>query len=1567
MPQVNLNVYPYFDDFNDDKNFYRILFRPGVAVQARELTQIQSMLQDQIATIGNYLFKDGSKIPGIESSTISINDKVRSVRLQELFEGAVINVSNFNNLWVTGEFTDIVGQVSFTYAKDDPEIGDPPTIVVSYSGGKYTSADNAEFRENEILYFFEDRSDAVNRITSAALFSAATAETTIVRVIGTILQGSDEITFAVGTEDIKIGDLVTNASIVEPLYVTAIETNNRISLSGVAETTITNSTFTFTRKNSQPSLIVTVDSGRYYKYGIFVKSLQQSIVPQKYTAQPTKALIYKYEQSVVTSEDDESLLDPSIGSTNYYAPGADRYKIFLRLQSIELDAADKTDTEAEFIEIMRFVEGRRYINNANVDRTGLRNELAKRTYDESGSYLVNPYVIDPVQVAFENKNVKFSISPGTAYVGGYEVTTISPSMIEIPKARTTSKDLAFNVNTNYGNYILVNEPSGGLLNEINAGKFNFVECHSVLNPVDESSRIGYLAFRHLEYNEGVGFDSTYKLYWYLFYPAGPEATPLSWIGFSNKYDIPVSEAQYISQVLYETNELIANINGTDVFGPFREPDVGGLAYWWNIWKSNAEDINLVKTQFATNIITIPGDSQRVLTQNKTFLRSDNSSPFYDDQFAGNIDPALTKSLVLVDNVFSPNGFSYNNPGFKVTVADVGRDVNGALIYFEPRTDKLFFPIGRNYIKDVTRISTQYSKTLFDQQFNNGQLTISLGANETFGAADGVLTDSVARQQFILVCTNQALGSALSWVDFEEKYNIPVSEAQYVSQNTYETDALIYNNVSTNTLYYGLYREPDVTGLVFWWREWKNAGGDAAALTTIQQDFALRALNDSIDAVRVLAPTKTFLESNNGSPFYTTEYLNDNLIGRNFVPVDTEATITITNGSKAATIQLNDTTFNGIGDIIFVVDNDDTPIRTKEYEEGLGHIVDITLGAYDYSVPYSDIVKVHGVFLVNQNDTFAGVWNATTVFQVNDIVYYQGLVYRALSANDAVEPPTDAGRWERLSSESLLNYYFDNGQRDGFYAFAALRWLGSDATAPGRVLIVFDYYEHIGTGPITVESYPEYDTIPIYVSQTDGRAYNMRDCLDFRPVRDKSDTVYITMKDYIKPNPLFLTECDVEYYLGRKDRVYVTNKETSSTRIGERFFVDQGVPDISPKSPRDSSDSTQMLIATLYVPPYTLNSDYVKIIYNTVNRYTMEQIGEIDRKLNALERRVRRQGLEIIALSDIITNGEGKELYKSGVFIDNFETRSKANIYSPRFRAWIDTEARECKPPVIYNTVEYATVNTDSFFERNNLIMLPFVEEAFISQRSVTVALNPNPGGVAVDPVMVVSPTSTAEPGTQKPECNDNLFEDIIGRSDPGDLGSLGSVGISCDRGGILGIVGDVVDFAGDALQATIDVAGDIADGFIDLGSDIVDGAVDVFTDIADGIGDFVGDIFGKVVCTAMNETYGFGMFRNRVWLAYSAKYLKPEHELGYHAIFLPLVKYGYYSDKKTWSTELVKNIVEHLCRHRTIDLRAVMHKNKRLAAKRDMLGMIYRFIFEPTCYAVGKMILLKRKYFDRKK
>lgn len=106
---------------------------------------------------------------------------------------------------------------------------------------------------------------------------------------------------------------------------------------------------------------------------------------------------------------------------------------------------------------------------------------------------------------------------------------------------------------------------------------------------------------------------------------------------------------------------------------------------------------------------------------------------------------------------------------------------------------------------------------------------------------------------------------------------------------------------------------------------------------------------------------------------------------------------------------------------------------------------------------------------------------------------------------------------------------------------------------------------------------------------------------------------------------------------------------------------------------------------------------------------------------------------------------------------------------------------------------------------------------------------------------------------------------------------------------------------------------------------------------------------GKIICTAMNHAYGFGSFRNAIWIAYSDKHLTKAHEVGYHTLFLPLVDYGFKrGDGKL--NMIVRKVLEWGTRHRSTDLRAEMR-----GTKRDTTGRVIRFIFEPLCYAVGKL------------
>ena len=119
MPQkTNLNVAPYYEDFTQDKNFYKVLFRPGYSIQARELTQLQSILQNQIESFGKYNFKQGELvIPG----EVGLNTRLSYVKLSSVSEipvnqdGQVVykkyDISQLKGVELKGLTSGVIGTV----------------------------------------------------------------------------------------------------------------------------------------------------------------------------------------------------------------------------------------------------------------------------------------------------------------------------------------------------------------------------------------------------------------------------------------------------------------------------------------------------------------------------------------------------------------------------------------------------------------------------------------------------------------------------------------------------------------------------------------------------------------------------------------------------------------------------------------------------------------------------------------------------------------------------------------------------------------------------------------------------------------------------------------------------------------------------------------------------------------------------------------------------------------------------------------------------------------------------------------------------------------------------------------------------------------------------------------------------------------------------------------------------------------------------------------------------------------------------------------------------------------
>ena len=201
---------------------------------------------------------------------------------------------------------------------------------------------------------------------------------------------------------------------------------------------------------------VQVEEGIYFVNGFFVRNSEQLLIINKYYDKPSAKVGFKINESVVTPEEDESLYDNAIGSTNYTAPGAHRLKISLDLIRYDLDAV----TDKNFIQLLSIRSGSVQKQVVQTDYTLLEQTLARRTYDESGDYVVDNFSLDVREYYQQNGNLGVystdefglvngisqtdakdklvaSIGPGKAYIKGYEIVNKETKYLDVNKARET--------------------------------------------------------------------------------------------------------------------------------------------------------------------------------------------------------------------------------------------------------------------------------------------------------------------------------------------------------------------------------------------------------------------------------------------------------------------------------------------------------------------------------------------------------------------------------------------------------------------------------------------------------------------------------------------------------------------------------------------------------------------------------------------------------------------------------------------------------------------------------------------------------------------------------------------------------------------------------------------------------------------------------------------------------------------------------------------------------------------------------------------------------------------------
>ena len=127
--KTNLNISPYYDDFDSKKNFYKVLFNPGRPVQARELTSLQSILQNQVESFGSHIFKEGSVvIPG----NIAYDGQFYSVKLNPTNFGVdtSLYINEFIGKKITGQISGTTATIQYVAFPDNTNVKDLTIYVL---------------------------------------------------------------------------------------------------------------------------------------------------------------------------------------------------------------------------------------------------------------------------------------------------------------------------------------------------------------------------------------------------------------------------------------------------------------------------------------------------------------------------------------------------------------------------------------------------------------------------------------------------------------------------------------------------------------------------------------------------------------------------------------------------------------------------------------------------------------------------------------------------------------------------------------------------------------------------------------------------------------------------------------------------------------------------------------------------------------------------------------------------------------------------------------------------------------------------------------------------------------------------------------------------------------------------------------------------------------------------------------------------------------------------------------------------------------------------------------------
>ena len=311
------------------------------------------------------------------------------------------------------------------------------------------------------------------------------------------------------------------------------------------------------------------------------------------------------------------------------------------------------------------------------------------------------------------------------------------------------------------------------------------------------------------------------------------------------------------------------------------------------------------------------------------------------------------------------------------------------------------------------------------------------------------------------------------------------------------------------------------------------------------------------------------------------------------------------------------------------------------------------------------------------------------------------------------------------------FTLDNGQRDNFYDEGKIVKInGTAPIALGDMVVTFNHYSHGSGDYFTVDSYPTVDYASIPTFNSIQGLLQLRDCIDFRSSKASAGSI-VAGSEFSTgtgaslcpaPKPAHALLADVTYYMSRIDKLYLT-------REGD-FKIAVGVPDNNPKPPEDPKDA--MVIYKLNLNPYIFSTSDVRQEIVDNKRYTMRDIGSIDKRVRNLEYYTSLSLLEQSASDTQLFDGSGYSRFKNGFLVDGFRGHNVGDSSNPDYSVSMDKQNGLVRPKYDSRNVNLIRKSSDTGTAvkgTQGIVTMPYSSITYIDQPYSSQAINVNPYNV----------------------------------------------------------------------------------------------------------------------------------------------------------------------------------------------------------------------------------------------